>query len=114
MWNRRTNQQPGHCRCIRDAEVYRRGRRSNQQPGHCRCIRDAEVYRHHGRAADFFGGNGILWKECVVLPHLCKRTFKGAYVLTPARFIRPINNWGASEDFPALKNVIDRCAVTLR
>ncbi|GFT91532.1 hypothetical protein TNCV_3903291 [Trichonephila clavipes] len=61
-----------------------------------------------------FTGNGILWKECVVLPHLCKRTFKGEYVLTPARFIRPINNWGASEDFPALKNVIDRCAVTLR
>ncbi|GFX51029.1 hypothetical protein TNCV_2733801 [Trichonephila clavipes] len=55
-----------------------------------------------------FTGNGILWKECVVLPHLCKRTFKGQYVLTPARFIRPVNNWGASEDFPALKNVIDR------
>ncbi|GFX72320.1 hypothetical protein TNCV_822731 [Trichonephila clavipes] len=32
------------------------GRQSNQQPGHCRCIRDAGVYRHHGRAADFFGG----------------------------------------------------------
>ncbi|GFV45233.1 hypothetical protein TNCV_127051 [Trichonephila clavipes] len=64
--------------------------------------------------SDFSFRNGILWKECVVLPHLCKRTFMGAYVLTPARFIRPINNWGASEDFPALKNVIDRCAVTLR
>ncbi|GFV82401.1 hypothetical protein TNCV_643621 [Trichonephila clavipes] len=30
-------------------------RRSNQQPGHCRYITDAGVYRHHGRAADFFG-----------------------------------------------------------
>ncbi|GFU77817.1 uncharacterized protein TNCV_1138251 [Trichonephila clavipes] len=64
MWNRRTNQQPGHCRCIRDAGVYRRGRRSNQQPGHCRCIRDAGVYRrkdmlHHGRVADFFGGGEL-------------------------------------------------------
>ncbi|GFX51214.1 hypothetical protein TNCV_2735651 [Trichonephila clavipes] len=57
MWNRRTNQQPGHCRCIRDAGVYRRGRRSNQQPGHCRCIRDAGVYRHHGRTADFFSAS---------------------------------------------------------
>ncbi|GFY34123.1 uncharacterized protein TNCV_4983261 [Trichonephila clavipes] len=55
MWNHRTNQQPGHCRCIRDAGVYRRGRQSNQQPGHCRCIRDAGVYRHHGRATDLFG-----------------------------------------------------------
>ncbi|GFW51715.1 hypothetical protein TNCV_1186471 [Trichonephila clavipes] len=56
-----------------------------------------------------------IFVECVVLPHLCKRTFsKGAYVLTPQRFIKPINNWGASEDFPALKNAIDRCAVTLR
>ncbi|GFS70469.1 hypothetical protein TNCV_2305511 [Trichonephila clavipes] len=60
-----------------------------------------------------FTGTGILWKECVVFPHLCKRTFKGEYVLTPARFIRPINKWGASEDFPALKNVTDR-VVTLR
>ncbi|GFX67461.1 RNase H domain-containing protein [Trichonephila clavipes] len=25
-----------------------------------------------------FTGNGILWKECVVLPHLCKRTLRGA------------------------------------
>ncbi|GFT49792.1 hypothetical protein TNCV_1545201 [Trichonephila clavipes] len=36
-----------------------------------------------------FTGNGILWKECVVLPHLCKRTFKGAYVLTPSGSLRP-------------------------
>ncbi|GFW35540.1 hypothetical protein TNCV_2461821 [Trichonephila clavipes] len=28
---------------------------------------------------------------------------KGAYVLTPTRFITPINNWGASENFPARK-----------
>ncbi|GFT44837.1 transposable element Tcb2 transposase [Trichonephila clavipes] len=55
MWNRRINQQPEHCRCIRDAGVYRRGHRSNQQLGYCRCIRDAGVYRHHGRAADFLG-----------------------------------------------------------
>ncbi|GFV14999.1 hypothetical protein TNCV_3953051 [Trichonephila clavipes] len=27
----------------------------NQQPGHCRCIKDAKIYRHRGRAADFFG-----------------------------------------------------------
>ncbi|GFT49795.1 hypothetical protein TNCV_1545231 [Trichonephila clavipes] len=28
----------------------------NQQPEHCRCIKDSGIYRHHGRAADFFGG----------------------------------------------------------
>ncbi|GFV84305.1 hypothetical protein TNCV_1591641 [Trichonephila clavipes] len=39
MWNRRTNQQPGHCRCIRDAGVYRK-----------------KDMLHHGRATDFFGG----------------------------------------------------------
>ncbi|GFT63810.1 hypothetical protein TNCV_1713801 [Trichonephila clavipes] len=31
-------------------------RRSNQQPGHCRCIKEAGLYRHDGRDADFFGG----------------------------------------------------------
>ncbi|GFV86383.1 integrase catalytic domain-containing protein [Trichonephila clavipes] len=31
-------------------------RRSNQQSGHCRCIKEAGLYRDHGRAADFFGG----------------------------------------------------------
>ncbi|GFS89409.1 hypothetical protein TNCV_1809411 [Trichonephila clavipes] len=35
-------------------------RRSNQQPGHCRCIKEAGLYRHHRRDADFFGGNGFL------------------------------------------------------
>ncbi|GFW03354.1 hypothetical protein TNCV_4544361 [Trichonephila clavipes] len=36
-------------------------RRTNQQPGHCRCNRDAGDYRKkdmldHGRATDFFDG----------------------------------------------------------
>ncbi|GFY33910.1 hypothetical protein TNCV_4596181 [Trichonephila clavipes] len=39
---------------------------------------------------------------------------KGAYVPTPGRGIAPIKYRGVSLDFPALKNAIDRCAVTLR
>ncbi|GFV39693.1 hypothetical protein TNCV_738891 [Trichonephila clavipes] len=39
---------------------------------------------------------------------------KGAYVPTPGRSIAPIKYRGVSLDFPALKNAIDRCAVTLR
>ncbi|GFY26729.1 hypothetical protein TNCV_4374751 [Trichonephila clavipes] len=77
--------------------------------------RDAGVYRrkdmfHHGRAAYFFGGAATY----TTTELSSGNDSKGAYVLTPARFIKPINNWGVSEDFPALENAIDRCAVTLR
>ncbi|GFV08222.1 hypothetical protein TNCV_326561 [Trichonephila clavipes] len=58
-------------------------------------------------------GNGILWNVLSRPTSVNELLAKGDYVLTPARFIKPINNWGASEDFPALKNAIDRCAVTL-
>ncbi|GFW07383.1 hypothetical protein TNCV_865551 [Trichonephila clavipes] len=39
---------------------------------------------------------------------------KGCHVSTPGRGIAPIKYRGVSLEFPALKNAIDRCAVTLR
>ncbi|GFV03290.1 integrase catalytic domain-containing protein [Trichonephila clavipes] len=54
--------------------------------------------------------------ECVVLTPPLRANFlaKGAYVPTPGKGIAPIKYRGVSLDFPALKNAIDRCAVTLR
>ncbi|GFU03761.1 hypothetical protein TNCV_1635241 [Trichonephila clavipes] len=39
---------------------------------------------------------------------------KGCHVPTPGKGIEPIKYRGVSLEFPALKNAIDRCAVTLR
>ncbi|GFU51705.1 hypothetical protein TNCV_83311 [Trichonephila clavipes] len=54
--------------------------------------------------------------ECVFLTPPLRANFlaKGAYVPTPGRGIAPIKYRGVSLEFPALKNAIDRCAVTLR
>ncbi|GFT40495.1 hypothetical protein TNCV_3790571 [Trichonephila clavipes] len=54
--------------------------------------------------------------ECVFLTPPLRANFlaKGAYVPTPGRAIAPIKYRGVQLEFPALKNAIDRCAVTLR
>ncbi|GFX65306.1 hypothetical protein TNCV_4821961 [Trichonephila clavipes] len=50
-----------------------------------------------GQETDFCG-------MCFLAPPLRANVLaKGAYVLTPLRFITPINNWGASENFPTRK-----------
>ncbi|GFY11890.1 hypothetical protein TNCV_4973901 [Trichonephila clavipes] len=50
-----------------------------------------------GQETDFGG-------MCFLTPPLRTNFLaKGAYILTPARFITPINNRGASENFPARK-----------
>ncbi|GFY24660.1 hypothetical protein TNCV_1017061 [Trichonephila clavipes] len=52
---------------------------------------------------------------CLLSPPLKENSSaKGVYVPTPGRGIAPIKYRGVSLDFPALKNAIDRCAVTLR
>ncbi|GFU61021.1 hypothetical protein TNCV_4436511 [Trichonephila clavipes] len=54
--------------------------------------------------------------ECVFLTPPLRVNFlaKGAYVPKPGRGIAPIKYRGVLLEFPALKNAIDRCAVTLR
>ncbi|GFW51849.1 integrase catalytic domain-containing protein [Trichonephila clavipes] len=58
--------------------------------------------------------NSVWWNVFSFPPLKENSSAKGAYVPTPGRGIAPIKYRGVSLDFPALKNAIDRCAVTLR
>ncbi|GFW60487.1 uncharacterized protein TNCV_943541 [Trichonephila clavipes] len=98
------NQQPEHCCRIKDAGINRHHGRAadffggvDKRPWNSflalitifLCAVNLKEGRSDGRSPvpkvtiavftfALFTGNGILWKECVLLPHLCKRTLRGA------------------------------------
>ncbi|GFX82475.1 hypothetical protein TNCV_2166231 [Trichonephila clavipes] len=67
------------------------------------------IFNRTSKLRTQFGG------MCFLSPPLKENSSaKGAYVPTPGRGIAPIKYRGVSLDFPALKNAIERCAVSLR